>query len=161
MFCKDGYYSLYALETFHLGKVIMIDSREKMIERAKTISKKLGFDQVEFRTQNINSIEISEKFDMILNIGSLRKHQDPRKIIEKTYNLTNKFAIIESAVTLKTEDGNYFESADPKRDEGSTFSDSMLENWIRKFDWEIIVHEKNKLHDGNLGGSFFLCKKRN
>ena len=162
MFCTDGYYSLYALETFHLGKVVLVDDRENMIERAKIICKRLGFDQVEFRNQNANSIDASEKFDVILNVANLRKQEDPRKTLEKTYNITNKFAIIQSAVISKAEDPDYFRSPDPERGYGSTFTDSKLKKWLEEFDWEIIAHEKSKLNvSNNLDSSFFLTKKKN
>jgi len=163
LFCAEGYYSINVLENFNPGRIVAIDKDERMIQRAKIILKKLNLSSIEFRTEDISSSEIAEKFDIVLNAGGLYHVENPKRILEKTFNLSKKYAIIQSVVTMETEDEDYFVTPAPGKLEGCRFTDARLRKWIEELDWKIIDYHRNTLRGNkelkDKSSVYYLCEK--
>ena len=163
LFSSDGYYSISVLENFTPGKMVAIDKDKKMVQRARTMLKKLNLPSIEFRTEDISSSNFSEKFDIVLNAGGLHHVENPQRILEMTFNLSKKYAIIQSVVTMETEDGDYFVTPAPDWTWGCRFTDARLRKWIKELGWKIIDYQRNTLRANkqlkDKSSVYYLCEK--
>ncbi|MCP5101623.1 MAG: hypothetical protein GY943_39265, partial [Chloroflexi bacterium] len=78
--------------------------------------------------------------------------------------ITKGYLVIQSAITLETEDPDYFVSPAPGWKHGSRFTHDGLKKWLQEIGWEIIEEGRNEL-TGNprltdRGSSYFLCRNR-
>jgi len=61
----------------------------------------------------VNKINELEQVDIVANLGGLYHVSNPKEIIEKSYNMAKKLLVIQSVVSMKNDDENYFESPAP------------------------------------------------
>lgn len=93
--CNHGYFSVEA--AFHGAKqVVGVDLRVENIAKANLLKKYFKTENVEFRVQNVYDLDASEKFDVVYNLGLFYHITDPYRLMQHTYNMCGKFAVVDS-----------------------------------------------------------------
>lgn len=162
MFCADGYYSFWMKKRYDIGDMTAIDIDERSIELGKTMNHILN-EKIDFKCLDVFNLPTNKKYNIVLCAGGLYHLKDPKELIELAYKITDNFLIIQSVITMETEDKNYFISPAPGWKHGSRFTDSKLRQWIVDAGFKIVKHERNKLHANkklsDRGSTYYLCKK--
>ena len=95
MACNHGYFAVEA--AFHgARKVVGVDLREQNIAKANFLKTYFGTQNVEFRVQNVYDLDSSETFDVVYNLGLFYHVTDPYVLMQHTYDMCNKFAVIDT-----------------------------------------------------------------
>jgi hypothetical protein len=165
LFCADGYYAMAAR---HLGvsAAIGIDNnRDGYFAKAKKISDRLGIDCCTFIQMDINDIDTLEPIDIVANIGGLYHIDNPEEILDKSYILAKRFLIVQTVVSLTSDNNDYYESPAPGWTWGNRYSRQSFEKLIESKGWNIIDRHFNIL-EGNArledkGSVYFLIQKDN
>jgi hypothetical protein len=133
------------------------------IERARAAARALGLQAVRFVAADVwDYIGRDETFDVVLCTGGLYHLEDPRRLLDRVKNVAAHYLIIQSVVTLETEDPDYFVTPAPGWKHGSRFSHARLRGWLEETGWQIVEQARNEL-TGNprrqdRGSSYFLCE---
>lgn len=162
LFCADGYYAMVA-SRLGADKSFAIDNdRDGHFEKGKKTSELLGLN-VDYIKETVGNIDKLEKVDIVANVGGLYHVSNPVEILEKSYEMANKFLIVQTVVSLANEDPNYFEEPAPEWDWGSRFNKVSFDNMIKKHNYNIVDYHFNEL-EGNArpedrGSVYYLIKK--
>ena len=163
LFCADGYYSCVMSDICPGAQVTGIDLAAMEIKRARTAARLLGFDNVEFVAGDAWAfIQEPRRYDLVLCAGGLYHLEEPRRFLELLRPITVHYLVIQSVVTLETEDADYFVTPAPGAQHGSRFTHAALERWLIETGWEILDQARNELVGNRLrrdrGSSYFVCK---
>lgn len=124
LFCADGFYAMVAAR-LGLNRSIGIDNdRDGHFNNSKLIAERLNLRNVEFKKEDITPCSTFEATDIVANVGGLYHVDNPEKILELSYCMAKKYLIVQSVVSLATDDENYFESPAP----GWTWGKDLAEN---------------------------------
>ena len=93
MACNHGYFGLEAAY-FGAKHVYGYDLRKVNIEKAKLLKGHFEIDNVSFAVDDVYNLNGS--YDIVYNLGLLYHVTDPCRLISLTYNLCNKFAVIDT-----------------------------------------------------------------
>lgn len=162
-FCADGFYAM-AASRLGCSKSIGIDSnRDNHLINAKLIAQRLHIDNVDFIKEEITTDSTFPSTDIIANVGGLYHIDNPEKILQLSYNMSNKYLIIQSVVSLAIEAEEYFESPAPGWTWGNRYSRKSFDKMIKKICPKIIDHHFNEL-EGNerledRGSVYYLIEK--
>ena len=97
MASNHGY---FALELAHAGakKAVGVDFRRENIQKSNFLSEHFKIENVEFRQQNVYDLDISEKFDVVYNLGLFYHITDPYLLMKHTYDMCTRLAVIDSVM---------------------------------------------------------------
>ena len=169
LFCADGFYANYAA-LLGATNVVGIDLcggsgegtvRSRVLDQARLITKLLGNDdKVSFVQDDV--FHLSSAFDIILCIGGLYHHlDDPERLLRLLLNKTQQVLIIQTVVTIETEDPEYFVSPCPGWTWGSRFTHAWLVNALSRNGWQIVHEYRNELTYNeracDRGSSYIYC----
>lgn len=162
LFCADGYYAMLAR---HLGAThaLGIDNgSSNFFDKSQLIAERIGITGVDFILKDVNDLESLNKVDIVANVGGLYHINNPREIIVKSYQLANKYLIIQTVVSLANDDEDYFEIPAPGWTWGNRMNKKSFHNMIVNLGYEIIDHHFNEL-EGNdriedRGSVYYLVK---
>ena len=163
LFCADGYYSCLIASLSPQVRVTGIDLDGQHVERARTAARVLGFDRLDFVIADVwEYLRQARTFDLALCTGGLYHLEQPRALLALLRPVVTGFLVVQSVVTLQTEDADFFVSPAPGWKYGSRFTHARLAGWLEETGWEIVRQERNEL-TGNRrlddrGGSYFLCR---
>ena len=165
MFCADGYYAMAARKfgyTFALG---VDNDRDGFLSYAPHIASRLGIDFCEFVNLDVNELNTLVKHDVVANLGGLYHVENPEEILNKSYNLANKYLIVQTVVSMANEDDSYFESPAPGWSWGCRYSKNSFHKMIVDKGWKILHYHFNEL-TGNTrledrGSCYYLIEKQN
>ena len=163
LFCADGYYSCWMGQSRPDAVITGVDLDAQEIERAKTAASVLGIQNATFTLQDVwTFIAQPAQYDLVMCAGGLYHLTDPRRLLAELRAITRGYLLIQSAVTLETEDPSYFVSPAPGWKHGSRFAHAGLKQWLVDLGWEIVAEGRNEL-TGNprlcdRGSSYFLCR---
>jgi len=163
LFCADGYYAMIA-ERLGCNLSVGIDNdRDKHFSRASLIAARLGLKNVIFQKQEITPSSSFDATDIVANVGGLYHVDNPEQILELSYRMANKYLIVQSVVSLATDDEDYYESPAPGWTWGNRFSRESFDIMIRKHRCQIVDQHFNEL-EGNdrqedRGSVYYLIKK--
>jgi hypothetical protein len=106
LFCADGYYAMLAAR-FGAARSVGLDDHSQggFTETGPKIAARLGL-KVEFRRADV--LEETERFDIVANVGGLYHVSDPRTYLAHSGNMARRFLIVQSVVSLATNDPDYF-----------------------------------------------------
>lgn len=162
LFCADGYYSC-VLARFRPDAVITgVDLDAMEIERAQTASRLLKAEHCRFVVADVwEFLRRAEPYDLVMCTGGLYHLREPRRFLEMLYPVCAGLLVVQSVVTLETEDPGYFVSPAPGWKHGSRFTHAGLRSWLEEIGWEVVKEQRNEL-SGNWrlcdrGSSYFLC----
>jgi hypothetical protein len=101
-------------------------------------------------------------YDLVLCAGGLYHLERPNVFLELLRPVTRGYLVVQSVVTLETEDPSYFISPTPGLRHGSRFTHAGLERWLVEAGWQILAQDRNELPGNKLardrGSSYFLCQ---
>ncbi len=149
LFCADGYYALLAR---HLGASISVGidiGKDDYFQKAESIRNILNIDNVSFIKMDVNDIDTLIPLDIVANIGGLYHVSNPEDVLFKSYQLANKYLIVQSVVSMANTDYNYYEQPAPGWDWGNRYNRYSFDSMInRLFRGKIIDSYFNEL-EGN------------
>ncbi|RMF02565.1 MAG: class I SAM-dependent methyltransferase [Chloroflexi bacterium] len=164
LFCADGYYTCWMKKRSPDAHVTSIDLDARHLERAQFAVDALGLNHgVEFKREDVlNFVQQAPAFDLIFCTGGLYHLENPQQFLRNLGRTNSKFLIVQSVVTLTTEDENFFVTPAPGWKHGSRFTHAALRKWLIESGWHIEQEARNTL-TGNprlldRGSSYFLCR---
>jgi Methyltransferase domain len=163
-FCADGYYAMFARK-FGACSATGIDSdRDGFLPQASAIAAALGLVDVDFRKQDVNELNRSEKFTIVANVGGLYHVSNPEDVLELSYAIAERYLIVQTVVSMATDDPEYFETPAPGQRHGSRYSKQSFEQMIHRKQWHVLdtcfatLDANPRLEDR--GSLFYLIEKR-
>lgn len=163
LFCADGYYAMVA-SRLGCEKSTGIDSnKDKHTRQAMAIADLLGIDSIEFIEQEITPGCDFERADIVANVGGLCHVSEPEKILRLSYEKAIKYLIIQTVVSLATDDENYFVAPAPGWPWGSRYSKQSLDKLVRSICPKVIDYHFNELEGSDQlsdrGSVYYLIEK--
>ena len=162
LFCADGYYAM-AASRLGCDRSVGIDGDGETIAKAGVIAQRLELRGVAFLKQQITPDSVLAPTDIVANVGGLYHVDAPEKILEMSYRMAKKFLIVQTVVSLATDDEEYFEAPAPGWTWGNRFSRKSFDRMLMGLRPNIIDHHFNEL-EGNSrpedrGSVYYLIKK--
>lgn len=163
LFCADAYYAFFA-RNFGADRAYGFDNnRDGYLDQAFRVQEIIGDEGVELHQLDIFDIPKDFRSSIVANIGGLYHTADPLRALEFSYEMCRNYLIVQSVVTLATEDEDYFETPAPGWAWGCRFSYAWLRRQIIQLGYRIIDTERNQL-PGNgrpedCGSAYFLISK--
>lgn len=163
LFCADGYYSCHIKRLAPSASVTGIELDEGHARRAATIAQRLQLQDVTFHREDVSSfLERSPgPYELVLCAGGLYHIPAPSRLLEKVGHVALRYVVIQSVVTLETEDPDYFVEPAPGWQHGCRFTHAWLREQAAGLGWRILAESKAELPGNqNLrdrGSSFLLC----
>ncbi len=164
LFCADGYYSCTIARLRPDARITGIDLDPQEIRRAETAARILSASRARFVVADVwEWVQKAQPYDLVLCTGGLYHLREPRRFLELLRPISRRFLIVQSAVTLETDDPAYFVSPAPGWKHGSRFTAAGLRQWLTGLGWEIVAEGRNEL-TGNprlcdRGSAYFLCRQ--
>lgn len=162
MFCADGYYSLWLRKNYDVGEITAVDSDERSIRQARAMNSVLN-GNVDFKCVDVFDLPLNKKYDIVLCAGGLYHLSDPEKLLKLVHEITKHYLVLQTVITLETEDKDYFVKPAPGWKHGCRFTDAKLRSWLDQIGFKIIDHGRNELISwGRLsdrGSTYYLCEK--
>jgi hypothetical protein len=104
----------------------------------------------------------SALFDLVLCAGGLYHISDPGRLLEGVGGVSRGYVLIQSVVTLETEDPHYFVEPAPGWQHGCRFTHAWLREKTMALGWRIVAESRAELpgnpNPRDRGASFFLCE---
>lgn len=163
LFCADGYYTMFA-RRFGATRAVGIDSdRDGYLASAEAVRAALALDGVEFRRCDVHQMDRDERFTIVANVGGLYHVADPEAVLDASYAACERFLIVQTVVSLATDDPEYFEVPAPGLPWGSRHSRQSFDRMVRARNWRIVdscfaVLEANERPEDR-GSLFYLIEK--
>jgi protein-L-isoaspartate O-methyltransferase len=164
LFCADGYYSCLLARARPSASVTGVDADRRQIARAQAAAGLLGCHGAVFVTGDAFAFleRDGPLYDVVLCAGGLYHLRDPRRLLELLSRRTAGFLVVQSVVTLESEEPDYFVSPAPGWRHGSRFTHAALRRWLVELGWAILATERNELpgnpRRADRGSSYFLCQ---
>lgn len=163
LFCADGYYAMVARRLGATSSVGYDNGRDPHFESAALIAERLELDEVTFVNADVQDPKGFERADIVANVGGLYHVANPLEILTWSYDLAEKFLVVQSAVTLASDDPDYFQAPAPGWDWGSRMTRQSFDKAIRAKGWNILDSHFNVL-EGNTrpedrGSVYYLIAK--
>lgn len=163
LFCADAYYSFLA-RRFGADRCYAFDSnRDGDLPQAHHIRTLLNDDCVEIHETVVENIASDFGASIVMNTGGLYHVEDPLRYLEQAYEMAEHYLIVQSVISIATEDENYFETPAPGWSWGCRFTFGYLEKEIKKRGYKVFDSDRNLLL-GNVrpedrGSAYFLIEK--
>lgn len=93
--CNHGYFSL-EMAYYGAKQATGVDLRPENIAKANFLKEYFGIQNATFRQQDIYDLDTNNRFDVVFNLGVLYHITDPYKLMQLTYDLCNRFAVVDS-----------------------------------------------------------------
>ena len=162
LFCADAYYALFARKFVRgADRVAAFDNDcDGFLAYAAVARGLLELDGVDLHKMDVHDIPESWRYSIVLNTGGLYHVTDPVEVLQKSFRLAQRYLIVQSVVSLTTNDASYIETPAPGWSWGCRFSRSYLEKVIYNLDYDVVDCEFNEL-SGNArledrGSLYFL-----
>lgn len=146
LFCADAYYGLLA-KKFGAGQVTVIDNDPAAIEHAGIMRDILNLD-VDIQLTNVFDFVPGISYDVVLCTGGLYHLSDPKAFLRSVKNYTKKYLIVQSVVSLESDDPEYFVSPAPGWPHGCRFSRTYFAKMLNDLGFQMIDQGFNHL-EGN------------
>ena len=166
LFCADGFFTCRIKKMAPGARVTALELDEGHVRRARTIARMLDLRDVVVLREDVGKFleESSEKYHLVLCAGGLYHLGCPSRLLEQIGGVCDGYVVIQSVVTLETEDRRYFVAPAPGWEHGCRFSHAWLRDRIASLGWRIATETRAEL-PGNQrpqdrGSSFFLCRVR-
>lgn len=163
LFCADGYYACAAAQSTPGCTVLGVDRDPLEIRRARAAATALDLENAAFLVDDVwRFLSTEPVFDVVLCTGGLYHLTSPESLLAALRRTVSGHLVVQSVVTLETEDPEYFVSPAPRWRHGSRFTHARLEGWLSRLGWQIQRSERGELpgnrHPWDRGSSYFLCR---
>ncbi len=127
------------------------------------MARRLGLEGISFRREDVRAFleQSPESYDLVLCAGGLYHISDPVRLLQQLRTIARRYTVIQSVVTLETEDAGYFVEPAPGWQHGCRFTHAWLGERLCEQGWRLLAESRaelpgnRRLHDR--GASFFLC----
>jgi hypothetical protein len=163
LFCADGYYAM-AARHFGATDALGIDNdRDGHFENAERIAAILGIDRIAFLKMDVNDIPSLSPVDIVANVGGLYHVPNPEEVLRTSYAMARRFLIVQTVVSMATDDARYYASPAPGWTWGNRFSRASFDALIDGTGWTVVDRHFNEL-EGNdrledRGSVYYLIRK--
>lgn len=138
LFCADAYYAMFA-RRFGAARAVGIDSdRDGYLASGRAVLARLGLTDVELRQQDVHALDPGERFTIVANVGGLYHVADPERVLDLSYAICERFLIVQTVVSLATDDPGYFATPAPGLPHGSRHSRSSFDRLVRGRGWHVV-----------------------
>jgi hypothetical protein len=164
LFCADAFYSFVARK-FGADRCDAFDSdRDGFLAQARIVAKLLNEEEnVGIHKVDMYDMPADYRASVVVNAGGLYHVADPMRAVEMSYAMAEHYLIIQTVVTLTTEDENYFEAPAPGWTWGSRFSYAYLHRELLKRGYKILDTQRNIFpandRPEDRGNAFFLISR--
>ena len=93
--CNSGWFS-FDLADRGACTVDGVDLRAHNVEQARFLSSYFGFDNTTFEVADATAFEDDRRWDVVLNLGVLYHVTDPLRFLQRTYELCDRYAIVDT-----------------------------------------------------------------
>jgi tRNA (mo5U34)-methyltransferase len=93
--CNSGWFS-FDLAERGARAVDGVDLRPHNIEQARYLRGYFGLDNTHFEVADAMSFDEERRWDVVLNLGVLYHVTDPLRLLQRTYELCERFAIVDT-----------------------------------------------------------------
>jgi SAM-dependent methyltransferase len=93
--CNHGYFSL-EMAYFGAKQAVGVDLRPENVAKADFLKGYFNIANAVFRQQDIYDLDPREQFDVVYNLGVLYHITDPYRLMQLTYDLCRRFAVVDS-----------------------------------------------------------------
>jgi 2-polyprenyl-3-methyl-5-hydroxy-6-metoxy-1,4-benzoquinol methylase len=93
--CNAGFFSL-DIAGRGARYVDGIDLRAENIAQARFVAEHYGFENVDFHVSDVDAFSAGTQWDVVLNLGVLYHVTNPIELLQRTYELCRRFAVIDS-----------------------------------------------------------------
>jgi SAM-dependent methyltransferase len=166
LFSADGYYCCRLQALSPRARITGVELDPDHTRRAETMALRLGFGTVRFRREDVWAFldRSEETYDLVLCAGGLYHVSDPARLLQAVKRVARGYLVVQSVVTLETEDAGYFVQPAKGWQHGCRFTHAWLQARLEALDWQVLEDARAELpgnrrpHDR--GSSFFLCRAR-
>jgi hypothetical protein len=163
LFCADAFYSFIA-RRFGADRCDAFDNdRDGYLEQARAVGKLLDENGVHLHQVDVFDIPSEFQASIVMNAGGLYHVSDPMLALERSYAMCRHYLIVQSVVTLATENADYFETPAPGWNWGCRFSYAFLRREIERRGYRIVDSERNVLTGNSRpedrGSAYFLIQR--
>jgi hypothetical protein len=164
LFCADAFYSFVA-RRFGADRCDAFDSdRDGFLAQARIVDKLLNEEQnVGIHKVDMFDMPADYRASVVVNAGGLYHVADPLRAVEMSYAMAEHYLVIQTVVTLTTEDENYFVTPAPGWTWGSRFTFAYLQRELLKRGYKILDTQRNIFtfneRPEDRGNAFFLISK--
>jgi hypothetical protein len=149
LFCADGYYAMAAVHFGAADAIAIDDNRHGQSTHAVAIMQRLGLaDRVRFLDMDVHQIGRLPQVDVVANVGGLYHVEDPEAILRQSYDMTRRYLIVQTVVSLANNEPDYFETPAPGHTWGSRWSRQSFERMLSATGWDVVDQHFNEL-EGN------------
>ena len=139
------------------------DNRSGYSNNVTQIAEALGISEFKFCLCDVNKIDELERVDIVANLGGLYHVDNPKEILEKSYNMARKFLIVQTVVSIANIDEDYFETPAPGWTWGCRFNQFSFDKLIQDLGYDVVDKHFNEL-EGNerqedRGSVYYLIRK--
>lgn len=163
LFCADGYYAMIASRLGCNLSFGIDNNKHGFFDKSHEIIKRLGLDNVKFIKEEITGESNFPSTDIVANLGGLYHVDNPEEILRMSYNMSNRFLIVQNVVSLRTENENYYEAPAPGWTWGNRYSKKSFDKMINKICNKVIDHHFNELIGNerleDRGSVYYLIEK--
>ncbi|MCL5994592.1 MAG: class I SAM-dependent methyltransferase [Chloroflexi bacterium] len=162
LFCADGYYTSLIAQLCPGAVMTGVDLDGDEIRRAKTAARLLGVKQSQFVQADVwDFTRNAQAYELVLCTGGLYHLTDPQGFTRLLRMTGSRYLVVQSVVTMETDDPDYFVSPAPGWKHGSRFTHVGLGRWLEASGWHILESAVNEL-SGNQrmcdrGSSYYRC----
>jgi len=163
LFCADGYYACLLASLRSGLDITGVDLDAQEIHRARTAAELLGLPGLRFEVADVWAfVRSAPAYDLILCAGGLYHLRQPADFLRALRPLSRGYLVVQSVVTLESDDGDYFVSPAPGWQHGSRFTHAGLGRWLREAGWEILEETLGELPANprrcDRGSSYYRCR---
>ena len=80
-----GQYTYFMAKKFPEAKILSLDVKEGQIEDCKYFFNRIGFDNCEFRVEDLTKMEYKDRFDFILSVDVMEHIEDDEEVMRRFY----------------------------------------------------------------------------
>lgn len=164
LFCADAYYSFLARRMGAERCDAFDDDSQGHFSGAEAINTMLGETGVTLHRTTVIDIPTDFRASVVLNAGGLYHVADPLAHLDHSYRMANDYLIVQTVITLATEDPDYIEVPAPGWTWGSRASYGFFQRAIEQRNWNLIDTTRNILTGNDRpedrGSAYFLIAKQ-
>ncbi|WP_169239522.1 class I SAM-dependent methyltransferase [Candidatus Roseilinea sp. NK_OTU-006] len=162
LFCADGYYACLLATLRPNAHITGVDLDPQEIRRAQTAARLLKLPALRFEVGDVWDVtRAGRAYDLVLCTGGLYHLAQPAEFVRALRPVARRFLVVQSVVTLETDDPNYFVTPAPGWKHGSRFTHAALGRWLTEAGWRILDSALRELPANprrcDRGSSFYCC----
>ena len=163
LFCADGYYAMVADRLGCSSSVGIDNNRDSESSHANEIAAVVGCRNFAFIEADISGSSEFEPVDVVANVGGLYHVSDPAETLAMSFRMARKFLVVQTVVSLATDDPDYFEQPAPGWTWGNRYSRESFDLLVRGIGGRVVDTHFNEL-EGNdrpedRGSVYYLVQK--